>query len=294
VAKSSGQAVAQSRINAEFLQSELQQLIEKHYPAVKTAGFRLLPVAGLTGESWKICSPAGDLLARHQSFDKRIAGADRRRESAILRHVARQKSGPCVRLYSPPWLIVDWIEGTPPTEQTFAMPATQQALSRTLVRLHQLPPSGYRLDLQHQFARYWQHIDRRRLTPRWLRLHRKMMSQTQPAPLKLALVHMDIHAGNVLHTPDGLRLIDWEYAADADVALELAAIVRGNGWSTPQQHVFLREYINAGGYQDISLLQQQVNRWIPWVDYLMLMWFEVRWQQTGEHKYREWAQPLRP
>jgi thiamine kinase len=294
VAKSSGQAVVLSRINAELLQSELQQLIEKYYPAVNTAGFRLSPVAGLTGESWKISSVAGNLLARHQSFDKQIAGANRRRESAILRHVARQKSGPCVRLYSPPWLIVDWIDGTPLTEQDFATPATRQALSRTLVNLHQLPPSGYRLNLQQQFALYWQHIDRRRLTPRWLRLHQKMISQTPPAPLKLALVHMDIHGGNVLNTPDGVRLIDWEYAANADIALELAAIVRGNGWSAQQQNLFIREYVNAGGYQDIKLLQQQVNRWIPWVDYLMLMWFEVRWQQTGESQYSEWAHPLRP
>ncbi|RJT34382.1 LPS biosynthesis choline kinase [Rahnella woolbedingensis] len=287
------------RINAELVQSELvpselQQLFEKHYPAVNTAGFRLSPVAGLTGESWKITSPAGNWLARHQSYEKRIAGADRQRESAILRHVARQKSGPCVRLYSPPWLIVDWIDGTPLTEQDFATPATQQALSQMLVRLHQLAPSGYRLDLQQQFARYWQHIDRRRLTPRWLRLHRKMLSQNPPLPLKLALVHMDIHAGNVLNTPDGLRLIDWEYAANADIALELAAIVRGNGWNAQQQNTFLNEYVNAGGYQEITLLQQQVNRWIPWVDYLMLMWFEVRWQQTGENRYSEWAHPLRP
>ncbi|CAM3875575.1 phosphotransferase [Rahnella bruchi] len=292
--KSSGLVAVLFRINAELLQSELQQLIEKHYPAVNTAGFRLSPVAGLTGESWKITSPAGNLLARHQSYEKRIAGADRQRESAILRHVARQKSGPCVRLYSPPWLIVDWIDGTPLTEQDFATPATQQALSQTLVRLHQLAPSGYRLDLPQQFARYWQHIDRRRLTPRWLRLHHQMMSQTPPVSLKLALVHMDIHAGNVLNTPEGLRLIDWEYAANADIALELAAIVRGNDWNAQQQNTFLNEYVNAGGYQEITLLQQQVNRWIPWVDYLMLMWFEVRWQQTGENQYREWAHPLRP
>lgn len=105
---------------------------------------------------------------------------------------------------------------------------------------------------------------------------------------------MDIHAGNVLETPHGLRLIDWEYAADGDIALELAAMVRSNGWNAVQQHALVQRYVDAGGYRDLVLLQQQVNRWLPWVDYLMLMWFEVRWQQTGELKYCEWAQPLRP
>lgn len=277
-----------SRINAE-----LQQLIEQHYPAVKTAGFHLLPVNGLTGESWKIQSSAGDMLARRQSCERKITGAERPREHAILRHIAWQGLGPCVRLYSPPWLLVEWIDGIPLTEQAFAQAANQQALCRTLVKLHRLPLSGYRLDLHRQFVRYWQHIDRRRLTPGWLRLHRKMMSKKPPVPLKLALVHMDIHAGNALDTPAGLRLIDWEYAANADIALELAAIFRGNGWNEEQQSAFTQYYVDAGGYPDLSRLQQQVNRWLPWVDYLMLMWFEVRWQQTGEQKYSEWARPLR-
>ena len=34
---------------------------------------------------------------------------------------------------------------------------------------------------------------------------------------------MDVHAGNIVHGEAGLRLIDWEYAGDGDVALELAA-----------------------------------------------------------------------
>lgn len=271
----------------------LQQLLEQHYPAVKTAGFHLLPVAGLTGESWKISTSAGELLARFQSPDRQISGADRRREFSILQHIAPLHLGPHVRLYSPPWLLVDWINGSPLTDDAFASSLVQKALSQCLVKLHASPLSGYRLNLHQQFARYWQYIDRRRLTPVWLRLHKKMMRLKPPTPLRLSLVHMDIHAGNVLETSQGLRLIDWEYAADADIALELAAMIRGNGWNKMQQLMLTQQYVETGGYRDLRLLQQQVKRWLPWVDYLMLMWFEVRWQQTGEQKYCEWARPLR-
>lgn len=272
---------------------QLAQLIEQHYPAVKTAGFHLSPVAGLTGESWRVSMSSGEMLARFHSPDRQISGADRRREHSILRHIARHNLGPCVRLYSSPWLLVDWLDGAPLAEDAFAG-AAQDVLTQSLVKLHHLPLTGYRLDLQQQFAHYWQHIDRRRLTPAWLRLHKKMMRCRPPAPLRFSLVHMDIHAGNVLETPHGLRLIDWEYAADGDIALELAAMVRSNGWNAVQRHALVQRYVDAGGYRDLVLLQQQVNRWLPWVDYLMLMWFEVRWQQTGELKYCEWAQPLRP
>ncbi|MFU2318181.1 phosphotransferase [Rahnella sp. PCH160] len=283
-----------SKIKAELSpENQLQQLIEQHYPAVKTAGFHLSPVAGLTGESWKIVSPAGNMLARHQSRERRHSGVERQREHAILRHIERQSLGPCVRLSSPPWLLVEWIAGTPLSNAAFVSAVGQKALSQSLARLHLLKPSGYPLDLRRQFTRYWQHVDRRRLTPCWLALHQKMMRRKLPVPLKMALLHMDIHAGNLLETETGLRIIDWEYAADGDTALEIAALVRGNGLDPHHQDTFIREYAKAGGYQDLSLFRQQVKRWLPWVDYLMLLWFEVRWAQTADKKYSEWAQPLR-
>ncbi|MFC6212054.1 phosphotransferase [Rahnella sp. LAC-M12] len=290
----SGQVAVRFKIKAELSpENQLQQLIEQHYPAVKTAGFHLSPVAGLTGESWKIASPAGDMLARHQSGERRNAGVERQREHAILRRIARQSLGPCVRLSSPPWLLVEWIAGVPLSEAAFVSVQGQKSVCGSLAKLHRLACSGYPLDLRRQFARYWQHIDRRRLTPRWLALHQKMIRRKLPVPLKMALLHMDIHAGNLLETEKGVRIIDWEYAADGDIALEFAALFRGNGLDPLQQDAFLREYAEVGGYQDLPLFRQQISRWLPWVDYLMLLWFEVRWAQTADKKYSEWAQPLR-
>ncbi len=95
---------------------------------------------------------------------------------------------------------------------------------------------------------------------------------------------MDIHPGNLLTTGEELRLIDWEYAADGDIALDIAALFRSNGWSAEQQQRFLQHYAHQG-YRDVARLQAQVRRWLPWVDYLMLLWFEVRWQQSGDVEF---------
>ena len=94
---------------------------------------------------------------------------------------------------------------------------------------------------------------------------------------------MDIHPGNLLATGEGLRLIDWEYAADGDVALDIAALFRGNGWSAGQQQHFCsttraRAITTSPGCR-------RRRRWLPWVDYLMLLWFEVRWQQSGDAEF---------
>ncbi len=43
-------------------------------------------------------------------------------------------------------------------------------------------------------------------------------------PPAAGAAHMDVHAGNIIHNESGLRLIDWEYAGDGDIALELAAV----------------------------------------------------------------------
>lgn len=275
------------------IKGALEQLIAQQLPAVFSAGCHLSPVAGLTGESWKIETLAQSWLARVQSAEKTALGVERRREKGILRHVAGLDIAPRIRLFSPPWLVVEWLEGE--TCQVSGVSETdyQPQLAALLVSLHRLVPCGYRLQLREQFARYWQQIDRRRLTPAWLRVHLRLMRQPLPVPLKIAVLHMDVHPGNLVRNEQKLTLIDWEYAAGGDIALELAALFRGNGWSPAQQQDFLRAYVACGGYGDIVRLTQQVERWTPWVDYLMLMWFEVRWQQTGDTIYSDWAQPLR-
>lgn len=263
------------------------------------ADWHISPVSGLTGESWRISYPSNsaaniDWLAREQSVQKTQLGVDRRRERKLLRHVAGHHLAPIIIAADQHWLVVDWLEGDVVTQAQFIELSNNGQLAQLLTRLHHLPASGYRLDLRAQLSRYAGQIDAKRRSPGWLRLHQFFLRRSQPQPLKLAPLHMDIHPGNLLATSSGLKLIDWEYAADGDIALEIAALFRGNDWSVPQQQAFLQLYCaNEQGYPDIERLSRQIQRWVPWVDYLMLMWFEVRWQQTQDNEFLQWAAPLR-
>ena len=92
---------------------------------------------------------------------------------------------------------------------------------------------------------------------------------------------MDVHAGNIVHTSTGIRLIDWEYAGDGDVALELAAV-----WvedDTARQRL-IGDYARIA-HLDAGQLARQVRRWRPWVVMLMAGWFEMRFQQSGEKQF---------
>jgi thiamine kinase len=265
----------------------------QQFPAVKTAGCHFEPVAGLTGESWRVTSDGLDLLARLQSTDKARLGVSRRREFTVLQRMRSLRIAPVAYHMGREWLLVEWLPGKVLSTEQFTAEAGNGELAALVALLHRQRPSGYPLDLRQQFERYWQAIDRRHLSPRWLHLQRDFLRQKPPVALKVAPLHMDIHAGNLLRSPHGLQLIDWEYAADGDIALELAALFRGNCWSMSQQQVFLRDYCQNSANISPVTLQRQIARWTPWVDYLMLLWFEVRWQQTKDTRYTEWAAPLR-
>lgn len=269
---------------------QLRQLLDNRLPAVNTAGCRFSLVEGLSGESWRIESDNVQLLARQQTAGKRVLGVSRWREGRVLGR-SGQGVGPQVRLHHPAWLIVEWLEGERLDETAFAALNASGKLAAFTAQLHQQRRSGYPLDLQQQLTGYWQQIDRRRLTPAWLAWQQYFMRNKMPNPLMLAPLHMDIHAGNLLVQGERLRLIDWEYAADGDIALELAALFRFNQFSLSARQQFLTQYTQYG-YADLPRLAAQVQRWIPWVDYLMLMWFEVRWQQCRDPAFLHWGAAL--
>ena len=95
---------------------------------------------------------------------------------------------------------------------------------------------------------------------------------------------MDVHPGNLIRQQNSLRLIDWEYASDGDVALELAALVAGNALDAEQQRALTERYA-ALQRLDAARLRQQMARWQPWLTLLAASWYELRWQQSGEQTF---------
>lgn len=155
------------------------------------------------------------------------------------------------------------------------LPDSRQ-LAGLLYHLHQQPALGWRITLAPLLTTYWQQCDSRRRTPLWLRWHKRLLQCAEPSPLRLAPLHMDVHSGNIVHTAAGLRLIDWEYAGDGDIALELAA--------AGGEHRLVSEYARLANI-DQQQLWQQVRRWRPWVILLSAGWYEYRWQQTGDRQF---------
>jgi len=259
----------------------LDKLICQRFPAEQSAG-SFFPLAGLTGLTTKIERENSTLLARYQRKAQPIPGVDRRREYRILRKLTASNLAPAVYGYADNWLLLGWQPGAALSEKAFL--AALPRVAHSLASLHRQAPTGYPLQMQKLLEQYWQLSQPERRHCGWLRALRRLQRKGEPKPLRYALLHMDVHPGNIVQCDGRLRLIDWEYASDGDVALELAAVIAGNGLDKENSLALINHYA-ALQHIDASLLLRQIARWQPWLALLMASWYELRWQQSGEKTF---------
>ena len=260
---------------------DLQQLITRQFPAAQVAG-HLLPLEGLSGYSVKVSLAGKTLLARRSAGFLQMPGVNRQREYRILRKLHASGLVPLVYGRNHNWLLLEWLPGEVLSE--VAWDQMLEPLITTLTRLHHQPLTGYRLQLLPLLMTYWQRSQpsRRHLT--WLRALRRLQRRGEPQPLRLAVLHMDIHCGNLINARGGLRFIDWEYASDGDIALELAAMIDSNGLDHGQQQQLITRYAEAQ-HLDAEQLHKHIRCWQPWLALLATSWYELRWQQTGDDNF---------
>ena len=255
------------------INSTLQSVIEQYLPAAQAAGC-FSQLQGLSGGSLHFTTGQQEYVARQQ-LEAPMPGVSLSRQYRALSRIAPGIGSRPVCLANG-WLIVEWLSGEVKSE----LPSLQ-TLTSLLYDLHHQPCFGWRINLLPLLEHYWQTAAPERRNRAWLRLLKKMKKQGEPKPLRLAALHMDIHAGNLVHQGQNIQLIDWEYAGDGDVALELAAIVVANNI---EREPLIRAYAQLSHIQ-VDELSRQVRRWQPWVILLMASWYECRWQQTHDRTF---------
>ncbi|MBT0723318.1 thiamine kinase [Rosenbergiella sp. S61] len=228
----------------------------------------LLP--GLSGNSWRNLQRRDEI--HRLTPAQPLPFVNRQREFRILHKLRHTELAGQPIGYDSGRLTVEWVEGKPLATQAF-IPQNSELLA-LLMRLHQQPLLGYRIPFLALLQRYWQLCQQRH--PRWLRQLKRLQRQGEPRPLRLVPLHMDLHPGNIIQTEQGLMLIDWEYSADGDIALELAALCLQDA---SQSEGWISAYAQALKL-DSELLSLQVKRWQPWLTLLQASWYQLRAEQT--------------
>ncbi|CUR53793.1 Thiamine kinase [Serratia symbiotica] len=247
-------------------------------------------IKNVTNHSFYINYKDINILIKKKTIDKNALGISFSREAKFLYRCGKN-IGPKVLFYNNHWIIIEWIYGKEVTSKIFNSLNFSHKLALIISQLHQQPLSGYYFNFKKQLLIYWNLLDKKRLTPAWLNCQKYFLKISLPTPLKLAPLHMDIHPGNIIFSLNGLKLIDWEYAMDGDIALEIAILFRINNWTFKQCDYFLKYYTQYS-YLNQFTLYNQIRNWLLWVDYLILMWFEVRWNQSGDIKYLYLSEPF--
>lgn len=271
-------------------------LLLQKYPAITANKWQIKALPGSSGGSFCVkATPNIKLIARFAGKNERLLGINRQRERRILRQLTQFVAAPQIVGANNDWLILEWLTAEVVNDTDTSLQELYQPLGHILASLHSYPLSGYSLPLKQHLASYWYQIDRRRLSPYWLNLHHFFQYACQPKTSKKVLAHLDIHSGNVLLADNGiLKLLDWEYATDCDLAFALATLFATNDWDKNGQNQFLHHYCQQQpAYKDFNKLKLQIALWLPWVNYMRMMWYEVRWMQTKDSQYLALAQPIR-
>lgn len=251
----------------------LAEAVARYLPSVTVVNGQLM-TEGLSGGSFRLVTSQGVFNARRITDDP-LPGVSLRRHQRVLQRLPAGIGPQPYRLVDG-WLFTPWIDGL-----TLKGPLPPETLAELLGRLHHHRLFGWRLNLEPLLTYYWQQSDPRRRTISWFRLLKRCLAQKAPHPLRVAPLHMDIHAGNMIQTPEGLRLIDWEYAGDGCPALELAAVL----CSTDIDGAALIDHYAAGCQLDNRILMRQVARWLPWIRLLSASWYECRFRQTHNTQF---------
>jgi thiamine kinase-like enzyme len=175
----------------------------------------------------------GRFVVRLHDPDSHGTGIDRRRELLLHGIAAEARIAPRIVAADAlgGFLVLEYIEGRPWSEQSFGRLRELRELSARLRSLHELTPPAamprfepWRM-LEHYAARVIEHRPQSKSTiDRMMQRAAEALETSQTARRPTRIVHHDLNHTNLL-VADRLYFLDWEYANVADPALDAACII---------------------------------------------------------------------
>ncbi|KAE9529340.1 phosphotransferase [Testudinibacter aquarius] len=244
------------------------------------------PLGGLSGDSYCVTvqhkkSRKQRFLLRLQTETSQRLGSMRQLEGDILFNLQALPFVPKVFYQGEDFLVLKWISGRVlgkwHNETLSALAQRLQSLHHYSVlhgsKLGVLP----QLDLIQQIFFLLQQLPAEQ-QGNWLLMLDKL-TPFQENEIQV-VAHHDLHLQNLVNSQNsGLSIIDWEYAALSNPALELAFFFASNNLTEKQQRYFLAQYLkNNSLISEDRTFTQSIASYFPWVKLLNQLWLKV--QQT--------------
>ena len=213
------------------------------------------PLSGLGRGSWLVQRSDGpDLVVRQASAV----------EENATRAAADVEAGPIVVAGAEGWLVTEYLPGVHVTGLELSRPARLDELAALLRRLHSSDLTVPAAPLADSRRAYLDAIGTEQL-PDGLRAAAREADQIEEqldsGSSPRVPAHLDVVA-NLLATPLGLRLIDFEYASAADPAREVGQVI----WEAELDRAGAQRLVHSYGWEgDITVGRAIAWAWITGV-----------------------------
>jgi thiamine kinase-like enzyme len=209
---------------------------------------------GITNRNFRVRLGGLDYVLRMPGKDTELLGIDRGAERDAAERAAAVGVAPEVAalLSDPPCLVTRFVAGEPMSETELRAPEALAAVAAALRAIHGCPPieatfdsfrivEDYAAKARERGAAVPADYERAHATA--ARIEAALAARGE-APV---LCHDDFLAANFIASPDGLRIVDWEYAGMGSRWFDLGNFAVNNGLDAAEEEALLRAYLDAGG-----------------------------------------------
>ena len=209
---------------------------------------------GLTNHNYKVTLEAGDAyVVRIAGRETDLLGIDRELEHEAALVAASAGVGPEVVGFVDGCLVTRFVEGEIVPPERMRTPDCLRRVAAALRAVHAAPPIAGRFDSFRVIESYRDTALARggRLPARFDDAHalaRRIEPTRAGAPKRLC--HNDLLNANFIDGPDGIRIVDWEYAGMGDVFFDLANFAVDHELDDEQSRLLLEAYFGAARPED--------------------------------------------
>ncbi|CAM4189963.1 phosphotransferase [Vibrio agarivorans] len=248
---------------------------------------------GLTNRCWKLKdSSDNQYVWRPNSLILDVFGLTRKQEFQVLKLLDEVSWAPKAIDCTSRGLLVSWLEGEV-TDSNSTVRVNQ--LVDLLSTIHKTKlPQGHKLasfDYEQRIEHYWQQLDPKYHSQALRELNLKYQHQPVLPVVEPALCHLDFGVHNIVQAQEGLKVIDWEYAAIADPRLDLAMALDMVG---EVSYSVVERYLSNRGLtrSEMQSYHCGVQAWLNHSRYMAILWYLLAHQHYQQPLYRDSALAL--
>jgi thiamine kinase-like enzyme len=202
---------------------------------------------GITNHNFKVRCDGEAYVLRIGGKDTDLLGIDRRAEHAAARAAAEVRVGPeVITLVEPEgYLVTRFVEGEPTPPEELRQPEALREVAALLLRVHEGRSFPSRFDAFRVVEAYCTTAvahgvgvppEYDAAKARANELERKL------GPRPEHPCHNDLLNANFIRSPDGIRIVDWEYAGMGDRFFDLANFAVNHELAPEEEEVLLEAY----------------------------------------------------